>query len=245
MIESGKEFASLRSRQAALHERIRARAVELGFDAGRVAPIYDGVVDADGYLATNPRVMWILKEPYDDWDEDGAPCGGGWTMFKDFGGGADLAKAVNRTAALRNVAYASYALQHGVSAYADLPWISECPEVAESLLRTAFVNVSKMPALPSTDESRLGHRYEDWKDILFDQIELYDPTVIVFGNTFHRFAPDMGLSPAEPVKKIRVGGSSVDVHEWRGKRLLWAPHPAAHIPPAEWVDSVLVAVRNP
>ena len=236
--------SSLLPRQTTLYARIQARAIELGFDANRICPVYDGVVDAEGYLATTPRLMWVLKEPYDDWDEEGVPRGGGWTMFRDFGEGKNLAKAVNRTSALRNVAYASYALQQGFSSYAELPWISERPEVAGALLRTAFVNVSKMPALSSTDEAHLGHRYEDWKDILFDQIELYDADVIVFGNTFHCFVTDMGLSLDSPIRNVRIGKSSVDVHEWRGKRLLWAPHPAAHIPPADWVDSVLSAIRN-
>ncbi len=236
--------SSLLARQDILHARIRARAEELGFDPKRIRPVYDGVVDAEGYLATRPRLMWVLKEPYDNQDKEGAPCGGGWTMFRDFGEGEALAKAVNAPPALRNVAYASYALQQGISSYADLPWISDRPEVAESLLRTAFVNVSKMPALPSTDEVRLGRRYVDWKDILFEQIELYDAEVIVFGNTFHRVAPDIGVSLDSRVRNVQVGKSSVDVYEWRGKRLLWTPHPAAHLPPEEWVDSVLSAIRD-
>jgi hypothetical protein len=33
----------------------------------------------------------------------------------------------------------------------------------------------------------------------------------------------------------------VDVHAWRGKRLFWAPHPAARIPPGEWVEAVVAA----
>ncbi len=84
--------------QSVLPAQIQARAKELGYDPAKVEPIYDGVVDAEAYLASKSKVMWILKEPYDDFDAEGMPAGGGWTMFKDFGEGDTLAKAVNRNA---------------------------------------------------------------------------------------------------------------------------------------------------
>ena len=43
--------------------------------------------------------------------------------------------------------------------------------------------------------------------------------------------------------KCERDGPIVDIHEWRGKRIVWAPHPAAHIKPEDWVDSVIEAVR--
>ena len=48
------------SAQAALQADIKAPAIELGYDPAKVEPIYDGVVDAEAYLASNPRIMWIL-----------------------------------------------------------------------------------------------------------------------------------------------------------------------------------------
>ena len=76
---------ALLAAQSALHALIQSRAVELGYDPATVEPIYDGVVDTEAYLAAQPKIMWILKEPYDDFDAEGMPVGGGWTMFKDFG----------------------------------------------------------------------------------------------------------------------------------------------------------------
>ena len=68
--------AALLAAQAAIHASIQTRAVELGYSEN-LLPIYDGVVDAAGYLAARPKVLWILKEPYDDFDENGNPWGGG------------------------------------------------------------------------------------------------------------------------------------------------------------------------
>lgn len=71
------------SHQELLHFRILSRATELGCDPAKIEPVYDGVVDWDGYLAAPVKICWVLKEPYDDTDAAGNPVGGGWTMFKD------------------------------------------------------------------------------------------------------------------------------------------------------------------
>lgn len=40
-------------------------------------------------------------------------------------------------------------------------------------------------------------------------------------------------------RSVTRGGAIVDVHNWRGRRIVWAPHPAARITPDEWVDAVV------
>ena len=75
---------ALLAAQAALHALIQTHAIDLGHDPAKIAPIYDGVVDAEAYLAAKPKIMWILKEPYDDFDAEGMPAGGGWTICKDW-----------------------------------------------------------------------------------------------------------------------------------------------------------------
>ncbi len=102
-------------------------------------------MDAEAYLTSKPKVMWILKEPYDDFDAEGMPAGGGWTMFKDFGEGDTLAKAVNCNAALRNVTYASHAILNGIGPYAKLPWITDESATYERTIRSiAYCNIGKM-----------------------------------------------------------------------------------------------------
>lgn len=235
--------AALLAAQAAIHAQIQARAIELGYSENRL-PIYDGVVDAAGYLAAKPKVLWILKEPYDDFDEAGNPQGGGWTMFQDVAPGKSLAQSVNANAALRNVAYASAAILDGVASYSELPWITDKPDMYESAVRRiAYCNVGKMPGETTTSDAHLADLYRDWKDILFEQIDLYDPDVIIVCGTatLQCMNQDLGLDLSKPETTVKRGGAVVDVHAWRGKRLLWAPHPAARIPPGEWVDAVVKA----
>ena len=236
--------ALLLAAQAAIHAQIQNHAIGLGYDPAKVEPIYDGLVDAEAYLASKPKVMWILKEPYDDFDAEGMPAGGGWTMFKDFGEGDTLAKAVNRNAALRNVTYASHAILNGSGTYAELPWITDKPQEYEKAIRSiAYCNIGKMPGETSTSDAHLADLYRDWKDILFKQIDLYAPDVIIVCGTatLQCMNQDIGLDLSKPMRTVTRGGAVVDVHHWRGRRIVWAPHPAARIKPEEWVDAVVAA----
>lgn len=45
--------------QAALHSQIQARAIELGHDPEKIRPVYDGVMDAEAYLAAKPKILRI------------------------------------------------------------------------------------------------------------------------------------------------------------------------------------------
>jgi hypothetical protein len=44
-------------------------------DSDKIGPIYDGIVDNEVYQAADIKVMWVLKEPYDCFDEAGQPYG--------------------------------------------------------------------------------------------------------------------------------------------------------------------------
>ncbi len=49
----------------------------------KAEPIIDGIVDISGYLQSKPKILWILKEPYDD-EEGGIASGGGWHFANNF-----------------------------------------------------------------------------------------------------------------------------------------------------------------
>ncbi len=229
--------------QFSLHARIRSRAADLGYDPGKIRPIYDGVVDWDGYLKAPLKLCWILKEPYDDRDENGNPAGGGWTMFKDFVREGRLAETVNANPALRNVACVSWALLSDASRHTDIPEIHDKPEVAESLLRVCYLNTGKMPAATTTSREQLQKIHGEWRDIVLDQVKLADPDLLIFGGTLDVWAADFGIDLAHPLAHGRNGGTIVDVHSWRGKRLLYADHPAARTSREEWIDAILDAAR--
>ena len=52
-------------------------------DNPNIVAIKDGILDFEKYFHAKYKILWILKEPYDDFDEDGKPFGCGW-HYRDF-----------------------------------------------------------------------------------------------------------------------------------------------------------------
>ena len=42
----------------------------LGISTDDLWPLPDGVFNIEGYCQSSPRIMWILKQPYDDSQKD-------------------------------------------------------------------------------------------------------------------------------------------------------------------------------
>lgn len=60
----------IRKGQEKIKEEIYARAKELGISTDDLWPLPDGVFNIEGYCQSSPRIMWILKQPYDDSQKD-------------------------------------------------------------------------------------------------------------------------------------------------------------------------------
>lgn len=67
MVNSKKlSSEDIRKGQEKIKEEIYARAKELGISTDDLWPLPDGVFNIEGYCQSSPRIMWILKQPYDD-----------------------------------------------------------------------------------------------------------------------------------------------------------------------------------
>ena len=62
--------------QKEITDEITRQAIERNLTEEDLEPISDGVADAEAYLSSNPKVMWVLNDPYDEF-ENGQPKGGG------------------------------------------------------------------------------------------------------------------------------------------------------------------------
>jgi hypothetical protein len=145
------------------------------------APITDGVYDAKKYLESRIRILWLLKEPYCKGDG----TGGGWDLSTQ----AKIEKWFFPIDAFSNptyatMAYASYGILRDVS-YERMPWINENDfAINKALLEVAHINISKMPARTRSNPNEISDHYPIWKDIIFSQIRVIKPEVIICGNTF-------------------------------------------------------------
>lgn len=159
----------LKTKQDALHNKIMERAMELGYNSEEIAPILDGV-NCDRYVDAKLKILWVMKEPYDE-IIDGKPKGGGWAMY-DY----TLALPMFRTMAK---------IVYGIM---NEKYYNEIPEPDEDMLKllqsTAFINICKMPGYPSSSKEDLKHKLNEWQDILQEQLDLYKPDIIILGNTY-------------------------------------------------------------
>lgn len=63
-----KSVERLKAAQEGLHREIYTLAKSAGLSNDEVEPIVDGVYDMAAYLSST-KIMWILKEPYDDFKD--------------------------------------------------------------------------------------------------------------------------------------------------------------------------------
>ncbi len=237
----------LKRKQEEINERVWKRALEnhlmTGKDSDDVWPIYDGVADFEGYLASSPRVMFVLKEPYDDFKENSqgitVPYGGGWDLPELFSKQA-AAKAWP-VMTWQRIIYAMYGFQHDLH-YNDMDYIRNNPEMGNVLLSVCWVNLSKMPRYTTSSDGRWRNAFrENWADIFEDQVKCYEPDVIVFGNTFSEVS-DRFLTEGDSPEPVKAPDGRLYINKYYtkdGRLLVDAYHPGARITVEYWVDSLI------
>lgn len=189
----------------------------------KLSPIYDGLYSAEMYWKSPLRIMWILKEPYDDFDKrTGKPKGGDWSITKDlFHNPEDFAK--NKTGQM--VIYTSYGILNNLN-WAKIDSALENPEIPKVLQKIAYINLSKMPAYTTTRNSELWTKYEAWKDLTLKQIKQYEPNVLIFGNTFIYFKEDLEKKfVISSTKKSHLRNINADIYEDDKRIIIAACHP--------------------
>ncbi len=88
-------------------------------------PIYGGLYSAEKYLDSPIRLMWVLKEPYDDC-EDGKPVGGDWSITRDLFNDP-MRWSSNKSGKM--VIYATYGIFNQMK-WSEMDYISDKPEMA-------------------------------------------------------------------------------------------------------------------
>lgn len=225
--------------QGKIQRKILERAKALGLSNEGLDPILDGVSSIAGYCQSSPRIMWILKQPYDD-QHEGKPAGGGWTVYGAFGN-----KEAYANRSWQPMIYSIYGIRtHEM--YKDMPDINDEKTMVEVLKDIAYINVCKMPGYKRTFNVELEEAYEQWKDIIEEQIRLYDPQVICFANTMWLFKKDWGIDENTEYESIPLGGDkSMLVYKKDGRLCLDTYHPNQRTVKRErYVDAIINVVNN-
>ena len=202
------------------------------------APITDGVYDAEKYLESRIKILWLLKEPY--CEGDGTGCG--WDLCDIAIKKGFFPINARKSPTFANMAYTSYGILRNIP-YEDMPWINENDyEVNKALLEVAHINISKMPAWTRSNFTSISGHFAIWKDIIFKQIQVLDPELIICGNTF--LIIKYALSSIGDLKQFEVPSMEWLPSYQHGSRLyIDAYHPAqTQTTREEYVDSIKAIV---
>lgn len=209
------KVAELLSEEERLLKLIRSTYVD---PTGASTVITDGLVNPELYASTNPRILWLLKEPYDGGD---ARTGGGWCLCKDL----LLAKTdmMARKPAFQPICYITHGILSGQHDWDAMQWLRDSEQIRHSLRSIAFINVSKLPGLKTSMNNEIVAAYRKYRATILSQIRAYSPEIIfACAPHVHPVAQDLGLD-SRPWREI--GTAAVRIGS-QGQRLVWVYHPS-------------------
>lgn len=146
--------------------------------------VCDGIVDADSYFNSFPyKILWILKEPY-------SGAGNYLNSIK-----VERAESNKRDSpnTWNPIAYVSYSI---LNSFKDLSKesIKTNKEINRIFKKIAIINVQKTEAGTQSKTTEIQNAYNNHKEIIKEQIELYEPAIIINCSGIKNFAEDLGYN---------------------------------------------------
>jgi len=142
---------------------------------GKSRSIYDGVVNLKQYLSSKLKILWILKEP---WDEDDG-TGGGWSVVKDILGVENVYESIGRSPTFQPMVYVAFSILNGFLKWEEMNYIRDDPEIANILHCIAYINIKKLPGFHCANDELIYLWYEKAKALLWKQIKTFSPDVVI------------------------------------------------------------------
>jgi len=168
--------------------KILQQILDRGKKNGQITFFDDGIVNIPQYVTAWPKMLWILKEAYNN--PKGEVAEGDWDCSLT---GVLNEGLYNDKSPYAPIAYVTHSVFSGFTHYRKLPSVSKDEEIRKSVKNIAYINVSKFPGKSKSDPSLLREAYDNYKDLLLQQIELFEPDVVIFGGTIDYFRSDLHL----------------------------------------------------
>lgn len=182
--------------------------------------ISDGIINEEQYYNSKIKILWILKEPYDEQNNEG----GGWSLTKDILAKDDYIQTLAPSKSTwYPIVYASYGLLSNFTRFDDMGNIPNDQEMVRCIKKIAFINVQKLAACTTTDFSNIVEAYKQHRIILLKQIQVYNPDIIIGGSTMGLFAHDLGLAASDKYKDhwIKDQRAYLNVYHPAQRQITW------------------------
>jgi hypothetical protein len=160
-------------------------------------PIFDGAIDATLYARAPVRILWILKEPWEERDINGGA--GGWSLRALLNEKPEIFSKNTH----RYVYCVSFGLLKATRDWAVIRNSQKDADFKTLFRSIAHINVKKLPNRRNAPASNkdVMRGYEMGRDVIRRQIDLYKPDV-VFGCSPHMPAiiRDLSGGTARPAR---------------------------------------------
>jgi hypothetical protein len=220
-----------------IEEKIEREYVD---PTGQSIPIYDGIANPELYLQSKPRILWILKEPYDNGEKYGDERDGDWSMAEAMNNEPDK---LSRWKVFQPICYINYGIWTGDDDWNYMPELNDSEEIRKGIKKIAYINVSKLPGLKGTPGDRIVEAYQKHRGVILDQIKTYEPNII-FGCNPHvnLILKDLGFGESE----WKQFGTAASIKISNEQRLVWVHHPSQRsVKRADYVnDAIKAAIAN-
>lgn len=204
-------------------------------------PILDGIIDPERFVRAKYKILWILKEPYDEFDEeDGKPYGGGWDLKGLINSRNSINEYKSGKPTFKPMIYSSWGILNNFCLFDDMDNVEDNSSMLDALKSIAYINIKKLPGYKSTHPSVCNDAYKSYKEILLKQIELINPEIIIGGGTLHHFINDLQLSDDE---KYHQGNTKYFIND--NKIYIQAYHPSQRTVSSEqYCNEIILAVKT-
>ncbi|MCX6227092.1 MAG: hypothetical protein NTV01_20475 [Bacteroidia bacterium] len=208
------------------------------YDEGlKIGPIYDGIINLSQYIDAKYKILWILKEPYDE-REGGRAFGGDWYLTELLNN-IKIAEFKGAIRTYKPMILTSYSILNGFCPFDEITWIDST--VSDTLKSICYFNVKKLPGLTTSNPSVIKRAYNDNRDILLKQIQYYEPDIVIGGYTLNLFLHDLGIEPEQKI--INCPGSFP--HYIKGNKLyIDAYHPASRVVAKSYCENIIQIVQS-
>jgi len=181
-----------------IEEKIKSK------DNPNIFPITDGIIDINKYYNAKYKILWILKEPYDGFDDDGMPSGGDWDLCDVIRKKQTIYDFIGGRRTFKPMIYTSWSILNDFCLWDYMDNVEDNPTMLEAFKSIAYINIKKLPGYTSSSSSVIKNAYQLYKDILLKQIDYYNPDIVIGGSTLDYFFNDLGFKGEEMQKHESV-----------------------------------------
>ncbi len=194
-------------------------------------PIFDGIINEIDYKNANVKLLWVLKDANSNGEDESYDLR---LAINDLKTESGIRKGWANTFA--NIVYVTNGILNN-NTWEEVPYYYDDPSFVDALKKIAYINVKKTGGGSQSIKNELQDYYNFSKDLLFNQINEFNPDVIIFGNTYFFFKNDLGLNEM-------VSFGTCEAIKDAKRIYINANHPNARISQEKYFNDVLEAYNH-